>query len=88
MTDHERAKKVFSEWVRLGIPPFEDTHAMRPEEKEAIIGDIANAIKAAVAEEREACAYLVQDFKTDSPPGTICHWGEGLARIIRKRGKA
>lgn len=42
---------------------------------------------AGAAAEREACAYLVQDFKTDSPPGTICHWGEGLARIIRKRGK-
>ena len=43
---------------------------------------------AGAAAEREACARLVQDFKTDSPPGTICHWGEALARIIRKRGNA
>lgn len=50
MTDHERAKKVFSEWVRKGIHHFEYAHLMRPEEKEAIIGDIANAIEEAVEE--------------------------------------
>ncbi len=62
---------------------------MTPEEWAAVITTvvsqrrlIADAIRAAVAEEREACAVLVEDFPHDSPAV-----GRELAEAIRARGK-
>ena len=48
---------------------------------------IEEAIREAVAEEREACAKCIEVFQTSDPSGTVCFWGEVLAAKIRERGK-
>ena len=50
MTARERAESVFTEWEKKGVMPFDETHWMNRDDREAIIAPIAKAIEDAVEE--------------------------------------
>jgi hypothetical protein len=45
---------------------------------------VEEAIRSAIAAERERCAKVIEGFKTASPGGCESYWGESLAAMIRK----
>lgn len=53
-----------------------------------LVRAVQDAADDARLEEREACARMIQGFKTGGPhPDIVTWWGEGLAEAIRRRGK-
>ena len=76
MTAEERAN--------LAVPGLFNGRVVAAE-RPVVMQRVAEQIREAVAEEREACAKLVEGFRTNHPPGTISFWGEGLAEAIHNR---
>jgi len=57
--------------------------------RESLAAAIDEAIDAAVKEEREACAKIVDDFVFGAPEGGLGHFiGKTLAEKIRQRGQS
>ena len=75
MTPNERAFKLLKQWYRT------------PEDHDVQEAGIADAIRAAVEEEREACAKLAEETRIVGAMGIMYCRGVQVAKAIRKRGQ-
>ena len=78
MTAQERAKVLMDDLKRIGLRLALDQGEMQP-----VLDRIAAAIEAAVSEDRERCAKIVEDYDETNEDGELVNPGLGYWVDVR-----